>query len=199
LTPLPLLAAALSAAPVNSIVRHPLAIFLHIVGTGHHNQFGCGAKPFGGRSCTHAAAKAFESYLTNLAKTIGAKGITEELNNQALSEVDATISIPQQVARSLSLPHAFCEPDRSERETLGIKDENNIRGWAFLNNALESTIQCQIARHVRKREQEWCRRILQLSCSPILHICGRDHISTFPSIARCYGMEVQIVHPDWDA
>ncbi len=174
----------------------PLSV--HVVGTGHHFQFGSGVK-FGRDECTLEQAQAFSAYLLGLAETIGAKLVAEELNLQALQEVGASISVPQQVAAFLRIAHLFCEPNREERASLGIMEENALRALGFIENQSEGNIQARLRDHWRRREVEWYKRIADATLSPALFICGSNHSSTFSDLLRANGIEVTVQHSNWEA
>lgn len=171
---------------------------VHVIGTGHHYQFGAGVK-FGQVECSSADAHAFAEYLLQLAKTTRARLIAEELNFQALHEVGASISVPQQVAALLCISHLFCEPDREERASLGIMDENTVRALAFMEHLPEPVIQARLQDHWRRREEEWHKRIAQAALSPVLFVCGSNHSNTFSELLRTHGVEVTVEQGNWEA
>lgn len=171
---------------------------LYVVGTSHHYQFGAGAR-FGDRRCTEEDEAAFASLLREIATSLGIAGLAEELNRQALEEVGKQVSVAERIASALRIQHFFCEPDRSERVALGIKDENQIRMSAFPNFLPEDEVQELIAEHWQKREQEWLRRMEGLKEAKVLLVCGADHVSTFIPLASQQGHQCEVIHANWEA
>ncbi|MBK1888448.1 hypothetical protein Undi14_00275 [Undibacterium sp. 14-3-2] len=172
---------------------------LHIVGTGHHYQFGAGMK-FGAYECTLEDQAVFLAMLRSLAESVKADAIAEELSEQSLSEVGATASVPQLLARGLGLVHLFCDPNRDERRTLGIFDDNAIRLSGFPSKKPDETeIQRRIDESCRFREEEWLRRLQALPSSQILFVCGANHVNTFQLLAIDAGFKVSVAYADWKA
>jgi hypothetical protein len=171
---------------------------LHIVGTGHHYQFGAGIS-FGGFSCSAKDHIVFAKMLRKLATSVAAETIAEEANEQALRDVGSRASVPQLVAHKLKIFHLFCDPDRTERQLLGIHEENMIRVSAFPEMLNEATVQQLSAQSWRRREEEWLRRLNNIKATRIIFICGAEHIATFPALAVQRGFQVVVEHATWEA
>ena len=171
---------------------------LYIVGTGHHYQFGTGAR-FGQDCCTEPDERAFAQMLRDLIATVGGEVLAEELNQQALEEVGKTISVMQRIATEASAPHIFCEPDRAERVKLGIKDENEIRISAFPRSLDEALVQSLAADSWRRREQEWLLRLDAVKSKNVILVCGANHIATFVPLAQEQGFDCKVMHVNWEA
>ena len=173
---------------------------VHIIGTGHHYQFGAGAT-FGSSSCSHDDAIAFQSFLVLSARAVNAMAICEELSREALKEVGAKVSVPETVAANLGLPHLLCDPDRAERRTLGIMDDNQVRAEALFETPkpTEAEIQVRISQHYQRREAEWHGRIIGSENTPILFICGSNHVDSFSALLQAKGVQVNVLCQDWTA
>lgn len=171
---------------------------LNIVGTGHHYQFGVGVK-YGAYACTNEDQSRFKAMLSELAVLIGADAIAEELSEQAMSEVGCGASVPQLVANELNLSHLFCDPNRAERQKLGIYDDNFIRVAEFPKILDEPTVKSRIAESWSRRENEWIRRLRGLDASRLIFICGSEHLTTFVPLALQNGFDVSVVHKNWQA
>jgi hypothetical protein len=183
------------------IFRAFMIVEVHIIGTGHHYQFGAGAT-FGSSSCSHEDAVAFQSFLISSAGAVNATAICEELSREALKAVDATVSVPETVAANLGLPHLFCDPDRAERRTLGIMDDNQVRVQAeFFERPkpTEAEIQERILQHYQLRESEWHRRIIDSGNTKILFICGSNHVDSFLALLQSNGIRGSLLCTDWIA
>lgn len=149
--------------------------------------------------CSSEDHAAFAQVLKELALSFDVGAIAEELNQQALEEVGSQVSVPQLVAAELQLPHLFCEPNRAERASMGIRAENEIRLSRFPDTLDEPTIKRLVAESWRLREDEWLRRLRELTADRVLFVCGADHIATFVPLARNGGVLVNVAHEDWQA
>jgi hypothetical protein len=171
---------------------------LHIVATGHHYQLGAGFS-FGGFKCTIKDQIAFLNMLRELIATESLNALAEETNRQALQEAGATQSVLEILASELSLPHTFCEPDRSERAGLGIYEENSIRLSAYPKVLDETEIQRLVADSWRRREEEWLSRLEKIDAARILFVCGADHVHTFVPRAEKHGFQISVAYANWEA
>jgi len=171
---------------------------LLVIGTGHHYQLGAGVR-FGDDYCTEEDAMAFANLLRELTVTHGVHVLAEELNQQALEEVDKNTSVVQMVAAEQAMPHLFCEPDRQERHQLGIRTENDIRISAFPKTLTEDVVQALSTESWRHREMEWLRRLDAVKSEVVLFVCGANHIPTFVPLAQEQGFAITVVHAAWEA
>lgn len=179
-----------------SKVKHPNHLLL-VVGTGHHYQFGAGVH-FGDDCCTEECEVAFTKMLRELTVAHGIRLLAEELNQQALEEVDKNTSVVQAIAAELSIPHLFCDPDRQERYDLGIKTENDIRISAFPKTLPEDVVQTLCAESWRRRELEWLRRLDAVKSKVVLFVCGANHVPTFVPMALAQGIAIKVAHTAWE-
>src|SRR2546426_7823847 len=101
------------------------------------------------------AGEELMAFLENLCLKREIRAVAEEMSAEALAESGCLDSIPMRLARSLRVEHRFCDPDRSERGRLGIRQENDIRTKAFLSGWSESEISSRILAEHAKREQYW--------------------------------------------
>jgi hypothetical protein len=171
---------------------------LHIIGTGHHYQFGNGTT-FGGFQCTQACEDAFLSMLRICAVETASSLLAEELNVQAMHEAGCVASLLQVVARDLFLPHLFLEPDRAERVRLGISDENQLLMSAWPQKLEQSEYDRLVEESCSRREDEWIRRLRRLPASNTLVICGAAHVPTLCPRAIQAGFQIALIHANWQA
>jgi hypothetical protein len=171
---------------------------LYIIGTSHHYQFGAGVR-FGQDECTVADQSAFTEMLYDVIASFGGEVLAEEANQQAIEEVGKKTSVVQQVATQKAVPRMFCEPDRAERVTLGIRNENQIRIAAYPGELEEAEVQKQVADSWRLREQEWLRRLEDVKSKIVVFVCGANHVLTFVPLAEEQGFVCKVVHADWQA
>lgn len=110
------------------------------------------------------------------------------------------MSIPQRVAKELSLKHLFCDPNMKERTERGIFQENYLRVKSFPNPPMpEDEIKRQLLEGDRRREQYWLERLLTEPEVewPVLFICGACHVESFSRILENKGFIVEHIEDDW--
>jgi hypothetical protein len=130
-----------------------------LLGTRHGYQFGARAK-VRGSPCTPAQEQAFREHIAQIVRTRQPTLLAEELNGDALLEAGIDRSVLQELAGEYHLPHQFCEPDRAQRQALGIRDEPTIRADALMREqspkeASEEVVR-ELGRQFDQREEFWC-------------------------------------------
>lgn len=145
-----------------------------------------------------AHAKQFRFLLQVLCDKYKIKGIAEEMSEEALQERTLDCSVPFELAQSQKLLHRYCDPDRSERDALGILQDTTveINGWASNLSRLE--IQKCIAEHHRRREEVWLERLSKFDAFPVLFVCGADHVDSFVSLLERESITVSVVERNWE-
>jgi hypothetical protein len=126
----------------------PLSAIL-IVGTGHE------AYQIRPRCGPQDGADAFKRHILQTVRTHRCKTIAEENSVEGLR---GRCTVGQEVAREEVLKHILCDPTASEREEIGISQDNS---------------------DIAKREGEWVRRVIDLGVYPVLFVCGSTHVSSF--------------------
>jgi hypothetical protein len=142
---------------------------IFIVGTSHERYQ---IRPSGRQQ---DGANAFRRHVLQTVQSWRVQTIAEEMSEEGLR---GRRTVCGEVAKDESLSHILCDPNRSEREALGISE----------NTPSDN----------EKREKEWLRR-LQSSRYPVLFVCGATHVGSF---ARCCGDEglvPTIVTDDFEA
>jgi len=148
---------------------------IHIIGTAHSLQcwsdaiksgIDCDADP--------AIVERFGRYLHDAALSLRATAIAEELSEQSVRDRQGGASVAKQVAGGLGLRHLFCDPDRGEREALGIST-------------------------CRDREDVWASRLEPLSPNDtsIIFLCGANHSDTFKMTLERRGLHARVHCDDW--
>lgn len=142
---------------------------------------------------------ALQPFLENLCQKFNVRAVAEEMSEEALAEKDRAASIPMRVAKTLQIPYRFCDPDRTQRATLGIRQENDIRLEAFLSNSAlsEAEIATRLADSHAKREQYWLNQLRDFNVWPVLFVCGADHVASFSQLLKRQGMTVHVAAEDW--
>nr|VFJ43350.1 MAG: hypothetical protein BECKDK2373C_GA0170839_100528 [Candidatus Kentron sp. DK]VFJ56476.1 MAG: hypothetical protein BECKDK2373B_GA0170837_105815 [Candidatus Kentron sp. DK] len=121
-----------------------------------------------------ALREQFRYYLMSTVREFGISVLAEELNEDVLALFDASESLAQSVAGALGIPHVFCEPDSRTRSSLGFAERLQRK-------------------HHFVRERLWYDKIVDYRSGSILFICGANHVSTFPALARSKGQDVVVL------
>ncbi|MEW6584243.1 MAG: hypothetical protein AB1442_01380 [Nitrospirota bacterium] len=143
----------------------------------------------------------FSAFLEMKALKLKITCIAEELNAEVLREKKATACTALAVTRKLNIEHRFCEPDRSEREALGIPSER-IHTKAPVGDGdsrkdIGERIRKEREKYFELRERFWIDRIEDKIDEPIFFICGADHVGSFGTLLSEKGYDVEVLIEDW--
>ena len=164
-------------------------IHIHIIGTNHEYQ--------NGENVTKEDILSFKAYLEFICQQYSIKAIAEEMNREALSEVNQLSSTCESLAEELSIVHRYCDPDRTERKKLGIRQENDVRLNGFSSRMTEEEIRDLIRNENVKRENIWLKHIQEINIFPLLFVCGANHVNSFSKITSSSGFLCNILCDDW--
>jgi hypothetical protein len=164
-------------------------IQIYIIGTNHEYQ--------NGENVTKEDILSFKAYLRYIRKKYSIKAIAEEMNKETLSEVNQISSTCESLVEELSIVHRYCDPDRTERKKLGIRQENEVRLNGFSSRMTEEEIRDSIRIENVKREKIWLKNIQKLNIFPLLFICGANHVNSFSKITSSSGFLCNILCNDW--
>lgn len=143
------------------------------------------------------ALEQFQQLLLGLCSQHKVRAIGEEMNEEALAESGAVGSVAQEVAIHLNIQHQFSDPSLRMRDKLGIRQENNIRAFGFIEKKTEAQMQAELNRSHSMRELYWLERLNSLNLSPVIFICGADHTKRFSALVRNCGIDVIVAFSDW--
>jgi hypothetical protein len=179
---------------------------IHIIGTCHKTQIwtdlvknrALGAAP-------RSKVEAFQKYLTQTAIDLHAVAIGEEMNEERILVHGCNaISVAQMVARRLQIPHVFCEPDKTERQKLGLRVGQEMLEHASAiatktGRALIDVREEEVRKQFPLRERFWATRLASLSrnSDSVIFICGADHCETLPKTLRQKSLENRVHCADW--
>ncbi len=167
---------------------------LYIIGTHHKYQFGpCDA--FEENLCS--AHKEFASYLKGCCEQLNIKTLAEEINSDARKKWIIKQTVPENVADILHIEHADCDPNEAERKRLGILNVGAVKMNGLIHEESEETVRANIRQEYDKREDEWIRRLSQLTHFPVLFICGSEHSASFLEKATRYGFKAHLIVDEW--
>jgi hypothetical protein len=157
---------------------------LIVVGTSHTIQIGDPAlKPF----------------LEGLCRDFNVRAVAEEMNEEALAERNCTSTIPMEISSALQIPHKCCDPNRTERAKLEIRQENEIKIQAWLSGTTlsDSDLIARVKESYATRERYWLEQLRTLNVWPVLFICGADHVESFCDLLKQQGIATHVAAEDW--
>jgi len=145
------------------------------------------------------ADPALKPFLESLCRDFNVRGVAEEMNEEALAEKNCTSSIPMEIASALQMPHRFCDPNRTERAKLEIRQENEIRIQAWLSSTTlsDSELAARVKESYATRERYWLEQLRTLNAWPVLFICGADHVASFCELLKQQGIAAHVAAEDW--
>ena len=164
-------------------------IQIYIVGTNHEYQ--------NGENITKEEKLSFKAYLRYICQQYSIKAIAEEMNKEALSEANQISSTCESLGEELIIVHRYCDPDRTERKQLGIRQENEVRLNGFSSRMTDEEIRDSIRIENVKRENIWLEHIQKLNIFPLLFVCGANHVNSFSKITSNSGFLCNILCDDW--
>lgn len=128
--------------------------------------------------------------------------IAEELNQEAIDKEGKTRnqtleSTCRHVASSLGLEHRFCDPDNSERASLGIRSGRQIRrDLGVRAGENEELVEMEFRKDWPIREAFWLDRISDKIDEDLLFICGSSHVDNFVALVESKGHRVAVLYKD---
>ena len=127
------------------------------------------------------------------------RAVAEEMNEEALTEKNCTASIPMEIASALQMPHRFCDPNRTERTKLEIRQENEIRiqAWLLSTTLSDSELAARVKESYAMRERYWLEQLRTLNAWPVLFICGADHVASFCELLKQQSIAAHVAAEDW--
>ena len=179
---------------------------IYVIGTCHKTQI-VNDQVRRGALGTVPLAKvlAFQKYLTDTAKAVGAIAVCEELTaERVLAWGDNAVSIAETAAKSIGIRHAFCEPTGQDREQLGLRsgdvmvkharDIAERRNRDFLEIYRE-----EVRKQFPVREKFWLSRLklFEPGTYPLIFVCGADHSQSFVRTAMELGLPAVVHCEDW--
>jgi hypothetical protein len=147
----------------------------------------------------------FEVFLCDAVKSTNVAAIAEETSQEF--ENSHGKSIARNIAEDIhpQLIYVPCEANTEERKALGIPTADEItaeclRRWQ--SGEIDNLEQCrdfELLKYFPPREKFWIERLRQVAASPILFLCGPNHIPTFFCRLIENGIPCKIFSANWDA
>jgi hypothetical protein len=167
---------------------------LVVLGTSHPLQ--CGHA-----SVSAAAIASYEREISNLIQQHGVKRIAEEMSSDGLARHQVSVTIAERIAKSLPIDHQHIDLTSAERGQVGLGDAPVLT----INALYQPTDSGQSFRNAMTvldhevRERLWVFRLLSKESSPVLFICGSDHVAPIARIWQILGLTCHIAHRDYAA
>ena len=139
----------------------------------------------------------FLSFLRHTCSTYNIRSIAEEMNIDALYLAKVEKSTVYEISEELGLPHAYCDPDETERENHNILGQEAIESHQWFNNLSTEEVESLKSEHNIKREKIWLEKLKAVIVDPMLFICGIQHLGSFSSLLKKNGYECYILEKKW--
>ena len=149
------------------------------------------------------SSSSFSQFLEQKVKQLGVTLIAEELSQEAVVKqkkvkINTIGSTAHHVAEITRIEHRFCDPNNSERESLGIPTTRDIRRKLGLKAGQdEPKVEREKRKYWPKREQFWLDKIIDRVEEKLIFVCGADHIKSFKSLLESINCNVEILSEDW--
>jgi hypothetical protein len=148
-----------------------------LIGTSHDYQ-----RVRGGTRDT--GPEQLRAVIAGVAVQHGVRAIAEEMSPEALVAYKATDSVGRQVAAVLGIAHRLCDPESTERQALGYREDDDIRMAGFFAGRDHDAIEAVVRASYAIRERRWLEHLLELDLWPVLFICGANHVESFEEIVH---------------
>jgi hypothetical protein len=167
---------------------------VHLIGTSHKFQV-VGTSP----------NAEFLTYLLGAVTALEATVVAEELSADGERIVGGPNgrSVASIVAERCAIKHVFCDPDRKEREQLGLKSDAEIEriamsAWFATDEDPNAVADRERRKDFPIREGIWLERLRPfLAELSIVFVCGAGHIDTFGPRLAAEGVEMAVCCRDW--
>jgi hypothetical protein len=94
-------------------------------------------------------------------------------------------------------PHAYCDPDENERQTLGILGEAKLDYHKWYYEWTDEEFESRKTLDNQKRELIWLDRLQNIFIDPMLFVCGIDHLRSFSALLEGSDFSFQIADRTW--
>ena len=170
---------------------------LYLIGVDHRVQFKDAQTqmfPAWEPEAVRKQREAFKEYVAEMIDRLDIEILAEEFSKRqpdeqeeanrarVAPELEETAPPPlnwetvlEQLSKFKGIEHRFCDPDSSERKSLGI----------------EVDPQKQTEADWRKREQVWLSRIADCKRKRVLFVCGDNHYDAFAQLLESDGFNVR--------
>ena len=147
------------------------------------------------------ASRKFEPYLKNLFLTEKPDLIAEELSEDALLKWKARDSVACRLANYLNVCHLFCDPNKEERNALGIKCRKEIAQELGYGVALTREQSAEVDKiekaNWETREKFWLNKLNEHQPNKCIFLVGADHVDRFAVLLTENDIQSVTVEKDW--
>ncbi len=166
---------------------------VYLIGVDHKSQY-----------LASKSSRSLLQFLQQKVRQLSIVLIAEELSQEAIereenlrkTKVDSTARV---VAEITDIEHRFCDPNSSERRTLGIPSTSDIRRKLGLKAAQdEAKVKEEERKYWPVREEFWLEQIKDRIEEKLMLVCGACHIQGFRSLLERKNCKVEILSEDWE-
>lgn len=165
----------------------------YLIGTNHAHQL---------EGQKDGDSASFAEYLAAFCSDNGIDLLAEELNEEAIAKWKAGGSVTKSVASKLSICHRFCDPDREDRQRLGVLTDQEAAKKLGFGSALTLQQAALVEAEVRKtwpaRENFWLEALRQVTFTHCAFVLGAKHVVTFSGLLRAQGFTVYVAQANWE-
>jgi hypothetical protein len=165
---------------------------LILLGTSHLLQCAHGTVP-------PASIAAFEAEIVRLIDHYAIQRVAEEMSVDGLTRYGVSSTVAERIAATRQLDHHQIDIGNAERNALSANDAAlgtilHLYQPADGGQGFRDTI--SILDH-ELRERVWIYRLLSRSTTPVLFICGSDHVAPVSRLWQLLGLKAEIAHRDY--
>jgi len=158
-----------------------------LMGTSHKHQL-----------AGNTSEVAFRDFVEHICDVFKVRAIAEEMNLEALVQKHASQSLCERIANAKGVTHRYCDPNNEQRQTLHIRQEQDIRLDAFFNDWDQERVEQEVRVSHAIREHYWLNKLLDLNCWPVLFlVCGADHIEYFRGAFESNDLYADVAAWNW--
>lgn len=144
----------------------------YIIGVHHGVQF----------DKKYSLTQKFISYFKDVVRKLRIEVIAEESSEDALKKWGIEKTFVQKISENKSSKYIACDPNITERKTLGIRSDEEIKKEKGLPNILThqqlNILDQEKIKDFIRREKHWLKKIKDYSDRQIIFICGLRHLDT---------------------
>lgn len=143
----------------------------------------------------------FTEYLENEVRSRNVTLIAEEASDESIRKSKAKTRTVCDMAVKVGIKHKFCDPNSSERKTLGIPRYDQIKKKLGIKGFVKKEDRERIKKEQRKYypiiEKSWFECIKDKLHEPMIFVCGNYHVKSFCSLLIKQGHEATILTTGW--
>lgn len=136
----------------------------------------------------------FKKFIIELCEGHSVDTIAEEYNEDAEQEMHCDEIVCKTVCDNLGIDHLYIDPNRTERQKLGISDISSLNYLAMFHNWSTEKLAEEKANNYTIRETYWLNKITENTSDDdvVLVVIGADHEDSFLELLDENGIEYEV-------